>query len=56
MKEYKVWKTNSFNEVILIELMAIFYDFKKAEDFANQESPKSESYIVIDDGKYIYIV
>lgn len=27
--EYKVWKTNRFNDEILTELVAIFYDLKR---------------------------
>lgn len=53
--EYKVWKTNRFNDEILTELVAIFYDLKKAKDFVEYQSTISESHAIMENGKRIDI-
>jgi len=52
---YKVWKTNRFNENILVEPVAYFYDFKKAKDFVYEQSKKCENHVITLKGKIIDI-
>ena len=53
--EYKVWKTNRFNDEILTDLVAVFYDFNKAKDFVKYEATLAESYAITLNGSIIDI-
>lgn len=52
---YKVWKTNRFNEDILVEIVAYFYDFKQAKDFVYNQAKNCESHVITLNGKIIDI-
>ena len=52
---YKVWKTNRFNENILVEIVAYFYDFKQAKDFVYEQSKNCENHVITLRGKIIDI-
>ena len=53
--EYKVWKTNRFNDEILTELVAIFYDLKKAKDFVEYQSTIAKS-AIMENGKELILI
>ena len=55
MKEFKVWKTNRFNDEILTDLVAVFYDFKKAKSFVEFQAFLAESYVITYNGNIIDI-
>ena len=51
MEEYKIYKTNRFNDEILQDIVAIFYSKELAEDFVSYEI----NYAIIKDGERIEI-
>lgn len=53
--EYKVFKTNMFDDEILTDLVAVFFNLEYAKDFVEYKSTLGESYVIIKDGKRIDI-
>lgn len=43
---YEIWKTNRFNEDILTERVAIFYNQELAESFLDYMATLGESYVI----------
>lgn len=52
--QYKIWRTNRFNETILSELVAEFDDFELAKDFVDYQATLGESYAILRDGVRLY--
>ena len=55
MEEYKIYKTNRFNDEILQDIVAIFYSKELAEDFVSYEITLGNNYAIIKDGERIEI-
>mgnify|MGYP000884401627 CR=1 FL=1 len=53
--EYKVWKANKFNDDILTDLVAIFYDLEIAVDYVKYQATISEHYVIIQNGTKVDI-
>lgn len=53
--EYKVWLTNMWDEDLLQEVVAIFYDLEKAIEFVEYQLKLGRSCIIKQDGKRIDI-
>ena len=54
-KEYKVWKANMWNENLLQEIVAIFYDLEKAIEFVKCQASLGRSYVIKHNGEKIDI-
>ncbi len=55
MEEYKIYKTNRFNDEILQDIVAIFYSKELAEEFVSYEITLGNSYAIIKNGERIEI-
>ncbi len=55
MEEYKIYRTNKFNENILQDIVATFYNKELAEDFVLYEATIGNSYVIIKNGERIEI-
>jgi hypothetical protein len=53
--EYKVWKANMWNEELLQEIVAIFYDLEKAVEFVESQATLGQTYVIKHNGKKIDI-
>lgn len=53
--EYKIWKVNRFDDDILTELIATFYNLEIAKEFVNYQASIAESYAIVENGTRIYI-
>ena len=54
-KVYKVWKANVWNEDLLQEIVAIFYDLEKAVEFVKCQATLGQTYVIKYNGKKIDI-
>ena len=55
MKQYKVWLANMWNEDLLQEIVAIFFDLEKAIEFVEYQLTLGRSCVIKQDGKKIDI-
>ena len=55
MKQYKVWLANMWNEDLLQEIVAIFFDLEKAIEFVEYQATLGRSYVIKHNGKKIDI-
>ena len=53
--EYKVWKANMWDEDLLQEIVAIFFDLEKAIEFVEYQATLGRSYVIKQDGKKVDI-
>lgn len=51
--EYKVWLANMWNEDLLQEVVAIFYDLDKAKEFVEYQATLGRTYVIKHNGKKI---
>jgi hypothetical protein len=54
-KEYKVWSANMWDEDLLQEIVAIFYDLEKAIEFVESQATLGQTYVITQNGKKIDI-
>ena len=54
-KVYKVWKANVWNEDLLQEIVAIFYDLERAVEFVEYQATLGQTYVIKYNGKKIDI-
>lgn len=52
-REYVVWRTNKFDDDILVELVAHFNDLVLARDFVSYQSTLGNSFSIVCDGERI---
>lgn len=55
MKQYKVWLANMWDEELLQEVVAIFFDLEKAIEFVKSQATLGQTYVIKQDGKKIDI-
>lgn len=55
MMKYKVWSANMWNEDLLQEVIAIFYDLEKAVEYVEYQLSLGRSCVIKQDGKKIDI-
>ena len=53
--KYKVWLANMWDEDLLQEIVAIFFDLEKAIEFAEYQATLGRSYVITHNGKRIDI-
>ena len=53
--EYKVWKANMWDEELLQEIVAIFFDLEKAIEFVECQATVGQTYVIKHNGKKIDI-
>ena len=53
--EYKVWLANMWDEDLLQEVVAIFFDLEKAIEFVEYQATLGRSYVIKHNGKKIDI-
>ena len=53
--KYKVWEANMWDENLLQEIVAIFFDLEKAIEFVEYQATLGQTYIVKHNGKKIDI-
>jgi len=53
--KYKVWSTNMWDEDLLQEIVAIFFDLEKAVEFVEYQATLGQTYVVMRNGKKIDI-
>ena len=53
-QRFAVWRTNSFNDDILNELTAHFYDLEAAKDFVDYKASIGNTYVIMENNKIIY--
>ena len=53
--KYKVWLANMWDEDLLQEIVAIFFDLEKAIEFVEYQATFGRSYIIKHNGKKIDI-
>ena len=54
-KEYKVYLANMWNEDLLQEIVAIFFDLEKAIEFVEYQATLGQTYVIKHNGKKIDI-
>jgi hypothetical protein len=53
--EYKVWSANKWDEDLLQEVVAVFYDLEKAIEFVEFQATLGQTYVIKHNGKKINI-
>ena len=53
--EYKVWLANMWDENLLQEVVAVFYDLEKAIEFVEFQATLGQTYVIKHNGKKINI-
>lgn len=52
--KYDVWKCNKFNDDILSDFVAVFYNLELAKSFVDYQMTLGENYVVLKNGVRIY--
>jgi len=53
--KYKVWLANMWDENLLQEIVAIFFDLEKAKEFVECQATRGQTYVIKHNGKKIDI-
>jgi hypothetical protein len=53
--KYKVWSANMWDENLLQEIVAIFFDLEKAVEFVECQASVGQTYVITQNGKKIDI-
>ena len=51
--KYAIWSTNQFNDEILSELIAHFYDLEAAKDYVDYQLSIGNSFVILQNNKRI---